>query len=156
MPFRNLSLQTSEDDVTDLTTVELLWLEKRIENRIRFGRAVAEQIIDCRRRILSFAPGTVFAFVRWASNDFGTVISRVDILRAATPGQRYSTVPWVKPGDDILGSSWNRVGKFEGLKGRKARYFRDLLHFCRVQNLAQMLDGKDIETSSAALGYVFI
>jgi hypothetical protein len=55
-----------------------------------------------------------------------------------------------------IGSSWNRVGKFEGLKGRKARYFRDLLHFCRVQNLAQMLDGKDIETSSAALGYVFI
>ncbi|MGB6999214.1 MAG: hypothetical protein WBD96_16810, partial [Pseudolabrys sp.] len=54
------------------------------------------------------------------------------------------------------GSSWNRVGKFEGLKGRKARYFRDLLHFCRVQNLAQMLDGKDIETASAALGYVFI
>jgi hypothetical protein len=48
------------------------------------------------------------------------------------------------------------VGKFEGLKGRKARYFRDLLLFCRVQNLAQMLDGKDIETSSAALGYVFI
>ncbi|HVQ43897.1 MAG TPA: hypothetical protein VMT30_02940, partial [Candidatus Saccharimonadia bacterium] len=56
----------------------------------------------------------------------------------------------------INGSSRNRVGKFEGLKGRKARYFRDLLHFCRVQNLAQMLDGKDIETSSAALGYVFI
>jgi hypothetical protein len=94
--------QTSEDDVTDLTTVELLWLEKRIENRIRFGRAVAEQIIDRRRRILSFAPGTVFAFVRWASNDFGTVMSRVDILRAATPGQRYSTVPWVTPGGDIL------------------------------------------------------
>jgi hypothetical protein len=44
--------------VNDLTTVELLWLEKRIENRIRFGRAVAEQIIDRRRRILSFAPGT--------------------------------------------------------------------------------------------------
>jgi hypothetical protein len=83
--------------VTDLTTVELLWLEKRIENRIRFGRAVAEQIIDRRRRILSFAPGTVFAFVRWASNDFGTVISRVDILGAATPGQRYSTVPWSSP-----------------------------------------------------------
>jgi len=56
----------------------------------------------------------------------------------------------------LIRSSWNRVGKFEGLKGRKARYFRDLLHFCRVQNLAQMLDGKDIETSSAALGYVFI
>jgi hypothetical protein len=66
-----------------------LWLEKRIENRIRFGRAVAKRIIDRRRRILSFALGTVFAFVRWASNDCDTVMSRVDILRAATPGQRY-------------------------------------------------------------------
>ena len=54
------------------------------------------------------------------------------------------------------GSLWNRVGKFEGLKGHRARYFRDILHFCGVQNLAQMLDGKNIETSSAALGYVFI
>ncbi|MEH2561584.1 DUF2840 domain-containing protein [Bradyrhizobium sp. AZCC 2289] len=88
--------------MTDHTTVELLWLEKRIENRVRFGRTVAEQTIDRHRRILSFAPGSIFAFVRWTSNDFGTVISRVDILRAATPGQRYSTVPWVKPGGDIL------------------------------------------------------
>jgi Protein of unknown function (DUF2840) len=110
-PFAISHFTTSEDDVTDLTTVELLWLEKRIENRIRFGRAVAEQIIDRRRRILTFAPGTVFAFVRWASNDFGTVMSRVDILRAATPGQRYSTVPWVTPGGDILLrlNGWPRV-----------------------------------------------
>jgi hypothetical protein len=74
--------------VNDLTTVELLWLEKRIENWIRFGRAVAEQITDRRRRVLSFAPGSMFAFVRWASNDYGTIISRIDILRAATNGQR--------------------------------------------------------------------
>jgi hypothetical protein len=92
----------SEKHVTDLTTVELLWLEKRIENRIRFGRPVSERIIDRRRRILSFAPGSTFGFVRWASNDSGTVISRFDILRAATPGQRCSTVPWVKPGGDVL------------------------------------------------------
>jgi uncharacterized protein DUF2840 len=100
--FHHLSLRNLEHEVTDLTTVELLWLGKRIENRIRFGRAVAEQIIDRHRRILSFAPGTVFAFVRWASPDFGVVISRIDILRAVTPGQRYSTVPWVKPGGEIL------------------------------------------------------
>ena len=95
----------------DLTTVELLWFEKRIENRIRFGRAVAEQIIDRRRRILSFAPGTVFAFVRWASNDFGTVISRIDILRAVPSGQRCATVPYVRPGGDILLrlSGWPKV-----------------------------------------------
>jgi Protein of unknown function (DUF2840) len=100
-----------ENGVTDLTTVELLWLEKRIENRIRFGNAVSEQVIDRRRRVLSFAPGSIFAFVRWASNDFGTVLSRVDILRAATPGQRYSTVSWVRPGGEILLrlSGWPKV-----------------------------------------------
>ena len=97
--------------MNDLTTVELLWLEKRIENRIRFGCPVSEKIIDHHRRILSFEPGSIFAFVRWTSNDFGTVLSRIDILRAATPGQRYSTVPWIDPGGEILLrlSGWPKV-----------------------------------------------
>jgi hypothetical protein len=60
--------------MSDLTHVELLWLEKRIENWIRFGHAAEGQILDKRRRILSFAPGSIFAFVRWTSNDFGTII----------------------------------------------------------------------------------
>ena len=88
--------------MSDLTEVELLWLEKRIENRIRFGRAVEQKILDRRRRLLSFAPGSIFAFVRWTSSDFGTAISRIDILRAVAPGQRCSTVPYVKPGGEIL------------------------------------------------------
>ena len=79
--------------MSDLTTVELLWLKNRIENRIRFGKPASEQILDINRRVLSFTPGSIFAFVRWTSNDFGTVLSRVDILRAATPGRRYSTMP---------------------------------------------------------------
>ena len=70
-----------------LTHVELIWFEKRIEQWIRFGRDVAEQILDRRRRILSFAPGSLFAYVRWAANDFGTVVSRIDILRAVMPGE---------------------------------------------------------------------
>ena len=45
------------------------------------------------------------------SNDFGTVVSRIDILRAVTPGQRCSTVPYVKPGGEILLrlSGWPKV-----------------------------------------------
>jgi hypothetical protein len=102
---------TREVGASDLTTVELLWLEKRIENRIRFGRSVSEKLVDRNRRVLSFAPGSIFAFVRWTSNDFGTVLSRVDILRAAIPGQRYSTVPWITPGGTSLLrlSSWPKV-----------------------------------------------
>lgn len=95
----------------DLTEVELLWLEKRIENRIRSGRIIEERKIDRQRRVLSFAPGSIFAFVRWTSNDFGTVISRIDILRAVRPGQRCSTVPYVAPGVEILLrlSGWPKV-----------------------------------------------
>ncbi|MET4043823.1 hypothetical protein ABIC03_005544 [Bradyrhizobium sp. RT6a] len=97
--------------MSDLTTVELLWLEKRIENRIRFGKPVSEKIIDQHRRILSFVPGSIFAFVRWTSNDFGTILSRIDILRTITPGQRYSTVPWVSPGGESLLrlAGWRKV-----------------------------------------------
>lgn len=85
-----------------LTHVELTHVEKRIEHWIRFGRAAHEQILDRRRRIVSFHPGSVFAFVRWAANQFGTVISRVDIVRAVEPFQPYQTLPFVRPGGDIL------------------------------------------------------
>lgn len=94
-----------------LTHVELIWLEKRIEHWIRFGRDVAEQILDRRRRILSFAPNSVFAYVRWAANDYGTVVSRIDILRAVGSGEAFSTVAYVRPGGEILLrlSGWPKV-----------------------------------------------
>jgi hypothetical protein len=88
--------------MSDLTHVELLWLEKRIENWIRFGRHAEEQVLDKQRRIVSFAPGHLFALVRWVSNDFGTVISRIDVIRTVAPGQRCATVPYVRPGGEIL------------------------------------------------------
>ena len=110
-PHTSDSHSMKEVGVSDLTTVEILWLEKRIENRVRFGRSVSEKLVDRNRRILSFAPGSIFAFVRWTSNDFGTILSRIDILRAAMPGQPYSTVPWIKPGGESLLrlSGWPKV-----------------------------------------------
>ena len=85
-----------------LTHVELIWCEKQIEHWIRFGREVHERILDRRRRILSFPAGAVFAFVRWASNDYGTVVSRIDIVRAVAACEHYQTLPFVRPGGDIL------------------------------------------------------
>lgn len=94
-----------------LTHAELTWVEKKIENWIRFGAHAHEQILDRRRRVVSFHPDTVFALVRWASNDFGTIISRIDIVRAVGHGEAYQTLPFVRPGGDILLKieSWPKV-----------------------------------------------
>ncbi len=85
-----------------LTRVELTWIEKKVEYWIRFGKEKDEHILDRRRRVLAFTPNSTFAFVRWASNDHGTILSRIDIVRAITPGERYQTLPFVRPGGDIL------------------------------------------------------
>jgi hypothetical protein len=94
-----------------LTRVELTWREKQIEHWIRFGRDVGETILDRRRRVLSFAPNTVLAFVRWAANDYGTVVSRLDIVRTVSANEPYQTLPFVRPGCEILlrVSGWPKV-----------------------------------------------
>lgn len=97
--------------MSDLTHVELVWLKKRIENYIRFGTIAENRILDRSRRVVSFAPGSIFAFVRWAANDYGTIASRLDILRAVAPGAQCSTVAYVRPGAEILltASGWPKV-----------------------------------------------
>src|SRR5215510_3944166 len=99
--------------MSELTQVELFWLKKRIENWIRFGRVAQETILDRNRRVVSFIPGSIFAFVRWASNDYGTAMSRIGILRTVRPGEGYSTVPYVRPGGQALLrlSRWPKVEK---------------------------------------------
>lgn len=94
-----------------LTHVELTWQQGRIEHWLRFGNAAGEQRLDRFRRIVSFAPESIFAFVRWASNDFGTVVSRIDIVRVVGPGEAYQTLPFVRRGGDLLLSikGWPKV-----------------------------------------------
>jgi hypothetical protein len=95
------------------TQVELLWIRQRVENRIRFGRIDQERVIDRYSRVVSFAAGRIFAFVRWTANDYGTAVSRIDILRAVTPDERYVTIPHVRPGGECLLqiSGWPKVEK---------------------------------------------
>ncbi|MGR4863192.1 DUF2840 domain-containing protein [Caulobacter sp. LARHSG274] len=92
----------SEREDGGLTRVELLFLNERIERSIRFGRPIAEQVQDRRRRTVMFAPGAVFAFVRWRAGDFGTVDSRIAVLRAVGAGMPFTTYPEVSPGAEIL------------------------------------------------------
>mgnify|MGYP000707592019 CR=1 FL=1 len=94
-----------------LTHVELTWIEKKLEHWIRFGRVAQDRILTRRTRVAVFRPGAVFAFVRWAANDYGTVSSRIDIVRAVRRGEPFQTLPFVRPGGDILLrlDSWAKV-----------------------------------------------
>lgn len=84
------------------TLVELTFQKRKIEHWIRFGHKSYEQILDRRRSVVGFAPDSIFAFVRWAAGDHGTIISRIDIVRAVTRGEPFQTLPFVRPGGEIL------------------------------------------------------
>lgn len=92
-------------------TIELTWIEGRTERWLRFGRIVQETIKSRSVRVVGLDAGSIFAFVRWAANDYGTVESRIDILQAVCSGERYSTVPFVTPGGTSLLrlSGWPKV-----------------------------------------------
>jgi hypothetical protein len=98
---------------TALTDVEMTWIEGRHEQWIRFGRIAAERILSRATRIAAFRPGAVFAYVRWTSNDFGTIHSTIAIAAAVAPGEPYATLPFVSPGADILAriDGWPNVQK---------------------------------------------
>ncbi|WP_265519248.1 DUF2840 domain-containing protein [Nitratireductor luteus] len=93
------------------TLVELTWHQKKIEHWIRFGHKSYEKILDRRRSIVGFAPDSMFAFVRWAANDFGTIVSRIDIVRAVGRGEPFQTLPFVRPGGEIMLrlDGWSKV-----------------------------------------------
>jgi hypothetical protein len=95
------------------TEVDLIWLEGRIEHWIRFGTPCREVRHDRRRRTFSFAPGSVFALVRWEANAFGTARSELDVLQAVASGAAFTTRTGVRPGAEVLlaVSGWTRVQK---------------------------------------------
>lgn len=96
-----------------LTHVELHWHERQREDWLKFGKPVASKIIDRHARVESYAPGQVFALVRWASNAHGTIRSTLDIVRAVSGGEAFTTLAQVDPGGDILlsVSGWPKVAQ---------------------------------------------
>ncbi|WP_454885892.1 DUF2840 domain-containing protein [Sphingomonas oryzagri] len=94
-----------------VTRVTLTWIEGEVEQWLRFGREIGDRIIDRRRRELTFPAGSIFALVRWTSNEYGTATSDIAVLRAVGPSEPYSTTPLVEPGAELLlrASTWQKV-----------------------------------------------
>ena len=87
---------------TRLTQVELTWYEKRIENWIRFGDHVEEKILDRHRRISAFEPAPSSRSCAGRPTTSEPSVSRIDIVRAVAARESYQTVPFVRPGGEIL------------------------------------------------------
>ena len=92
----------AQGDGPHLTHVTLVWREGEHEDWLRFGKPVAGQILDRRQRTESYAAGQVFGLVRWASNEYGTMRSSLDIVRAVGAGEPVTPVPQIDPGGDRL------------------------------------------------------
>lgn len=101
----------------ELTRVELTYIPDRVEQWIRFGRCQTQRFVGPHKRVLTFAPGSIFALIRWAANDYGTVLSRIDIVRALKPGAACQRLPCIRPGGEILLrlAGWPKVETVLGL-----------------------------------------
>ncbi|MFA6032016.1 MAG: DUF2840 domain-containing protein [Myxococcota bacterium] len=105
--------ETRWGDGPRLTHVTLFWREGEREDWLKFGKPVAEQIINRSQRIESYAAGQVFGLVRWASNEYGTIRSTLDIVRAVGVAEPCTPVAQVDPGGELLLSvrGWPKVAQ---------------------------------------------
>ena len=105
--------ETRLSDGPQLTEVTLCWRKDEREDWLKFGKPVAERIISRSQRIESYAPGQLFGLVRWAANEYGTVRSALDIVRAVGRQEPVTLVPQVDPGGDVLLSvhGWPKVAQ---------------------------------------------
>lgn len=103
----------AHDGAPQLTQVTLVWQESKREDWLKFGRPVATRIVDRKQRIEGYAAGQVFGLVRWASNEYGTVRSTFDIVRAVEAHEPCVPVPQVNPGGELLLSlrGWPKVAQ---------------------------------------------
>lgn len=85
-----------------LTRATILFFDGKVNDRVRFGRLAGERIIDRRARIALFAPGSLFGYIQWRANRYGTEHWRFFVLRAGAPGDRLDSVVGIAPGAHIL------------------------------------------------------
>lgn len=105
--------ETSVSDGPQLTHVTLFWRKGEREDWLKFGKPVANRIVSRSERIESYAAGQVFGLVRWASNEYGTVRSALDIVCAVDGHEPCTPVLQVDPGGDVLLSvhGWPKVAQ---------------------------------------------
>ena len=89
-----------------LTAVELIFYPDHFNHRLRFGAEFRRIRLDRWRALAVFAPGAVFAYVRWSANAYGTAHWSIVILKAAASGDSITLINGVRPGAHVLAAGF--------------------------------------------------
>lgn len=100
-PHTQLALDPKQSS-EHLTQVDLIFRPSKLEYWLRFGAPIDLTAIDDRCVVATFKPNQIFALVWCASRSLGTVIYRLDILRSVDRGEAYQTIPFMRPGAELL------------------------------------------------------
>lgn len=88
--------------MTPKTLVSLIFIPRRMNVYLRFGRPLEVRDIDRRKRVAVFAPGSVFCRIWSQSNDFGNTRWELAVLQALGPGESGERVVGIAPGAKLL------------------------------------------------------
>lgn len=85
-----------------LTRVSLIFVPDRFNAWLRFGRPHEVRNLDAERRHAYFEPGSLFAYVWWSANSYGTLEWSLMVLSACLPGERVLRLRGIEPGAEVL------------------------------------------------------
>ena len=85
-----------------LTRVAVHFLPEFLDHWVRFGDARQIVYLDRRRAFQYFAPGQIFAYIRWEASEFGTQDWRIFVIQAGDTAFPLDRIPGVTPGGELL------------------------------------------------------
>lgn len=88
--------------MSPMTRVRLVFVADQLNQWLRFGKPITEDVPDPHYRYVYFAPGSTFGLVDWRANEYGTVRWRLSILRAVRPGEHVACIADVELGAQLL------------------------------------------------------
>jgi hypothetical protein len=89
--------------LSNLTAVLCHYGKDRFNHRLRFGVPQALVKLDSYRKIAVFKPRTIFGYIRWVADEYGTQDWRFFILQTRNDGL-LTRVPGVTPAVKLLAS----------------------------------------------------
>lgn len=102
------------------THLRLLRTKRRGEDRLLFGRPQQRLPNATGGELLSFPTESIFAFVRWRGDGYGTQTWRIVVAQSGRAGDQITTIPGVEPGAILLLHAFGKTRVHRALKAIEA------------------------------------